>query len=72
MSQSFGPGALRLSGLAARLLGWRPAEFWAATPAELAAALAPPGDAGGEPLGRDLLNQMMELEHDRCGGQPAD
>src|SRR5215204_5976668 len=35
----FGEKAAALSGLAARLLGWRPAEFWAATPAELAAAL---------------------------------
>lgn len=33
------PAALRLCGLAARQLGWRPRDFWAATPAELAAAL---------------------------------
>lgn len=31
----FAPRAARLAGLAALLLGWRPAEFWAATPAEL-------------------------------------
>ena len=37
MSETFGPAALRLCALAARLLGWRPAEFWAATPAELTA-----------------------------------
>ena len=36
--RAFGPAAQHLSGLAARLLGWRPAEFWQATPAELAAA----------------------------------
>jgi uncharacterized phage protein (TIGR02216 family) len=34
-----GPVAAELSGLAARALGWRPAEFWNATPAELAASL---------------------------------
>jgi hypothetical protein len=27
-------------GAAATLLGWRPSDFWAATPAELASALA--------------------------------
>ena len=35
----FGKRAVALSGLAARTLGWRPAEFWAATPSELAWAL---------------------------------
>jgi Phage tail assembly chaperone protein, TAC len=43
----FGESAARLAGLAAALLGWRPAEFWAATPDELAcilAALSPPAD----------------------------
>jgi Phage tail assembly chaperone protein, TAC len=40
----FGDGAARLAGLSAQLLGWRPQDFWAATPADLAlclAALAP-------------------------------
>jgi hypothetical protein len=46
MSETFGPGAGRLGGLAARLLGWRPHEFWSATPAELAAVLAPYASAG--------------------------
>lgn len=39
MSDKFGAGAARLAGAAAMLLGWRPKEFWDATPAELAAAL---------------------------------
>lgn len=34
---TFGESACRLMAAAAVLLGWRPAEFWAATPAELAA-----------------------------------
>ena len=38
--------------LAARLLGWRPAEFWAATPAELFAALAPAESEDGAGLDR--------------------
>lgn len=56
----FGPRAVTLAGLAARLLGWRPAEFWAATPAELHAALAPP--APDAPLDRTHLNRLMELD----------
>ncbi|HEY0271356.1 MAG TPA: phage tail assembly chaperone [Sphingomonas sp.] len=32
---AFALHAARLAGLAGALLGWRPAEFWAATPAEL-------------------------------------
>lgn len=34
----FGDSAVRLCGVAATALGWRPAEFWRATPAELACA----------------------------------
>ena len=37
---SFGEAAVRLSGAAAVLLGWRPDDFWNATPAELAAVLS--------------------------------
>ena len=38
----FGEAAARLCGAAAMMLGWRPEEFWNATPAELALALQPP------------------------------
>jgi hypothetical protein len=62
VSGRFGPSAMKLYGVAARLLGWRPQEFWTATPAELSAALAPPADhcAG---MDRDELNLMMERDH---------
>jgi Phage tail assembly chaperone protein, TAC len=33
---SFTDGAVQLCGQCAILLGWRPQEFWTATPAELA------------------------------------
>ena len=46
----FGPGAARLAGLAARMFGWLPDQFWLATPAELAAALSPYRDESGEPV----------------------
>lgn len=35
-----GPAALTLAGVMARVAGWRPDEFWAATPADVRAALA--------------------------------
>ena len=37
--KSFAQSALRLAGLSGALLGWRPDDFWRATPAELAAVL---------------------------------
>lgn len=36
----FAEAAARLAGVAAVLLGWRPDEFWQATPEELAGVLA--------------------------------
>jgi uncharacterized phage protein (TIGR02216 family) len=50
MSSTFGAAAARLSTAASLLLGWRPDEFWNATPAELALAISP---ADG-PEGPDL------------------
>lgn len=63
----FGPAALTLCALAARHLGWRPHEFWAATPAELAAAmgLATAGGASLPCLDRDTLQRLMEHDHER-------
>ncbi len=61
-SQRFGASALRLCAIAARALGWRPADFWNATPAELMAILAPPGEASAT-LSRDDLTRMMEQDH---------
>jgi hypothetical protein len=62
MSERFGAQALRLAGHAARLLGWRPHEFWSATPAELAAAL---GEAPGDPaIDRADIDRMMKGDED--------
>lgn len=65
MSAAFGPGAARLAGLAGRLLGWRPGDFWHATPADLAAAFTP--FAAPEALTRADLTRLMEHDHDRRG-----
>jgi hypothetical protein len=47
-------------------LGWRPADFWAATPAELAAALsAVAGDPGDPaPVGRSELARLIGEDRD--------
>ena len=61
MSEAFGPGALRLVGVMARLAGWPPEQFWAATPADVAAALAAwVEEDTGAPMARDALAAMME------------
>ena len=51
----FAAAARVLAGLAARLLGWRPHEFWQATPDELAAALTMPGDLSADPPSADAI-----------------
>lgn len=56
----FADAARRAAHVAAAVLGWRPAEFWAATPAELATALgldAPPSSAV---VDASALRGMME------------
>ena len=58
MSESFGASAARLAGAAAGLLGWRPDEFWAATPAELVTSLGL-GEAGGEPADRGVIDALL-------------
>jgi uncharacterized phage protein (TIGR02216 family) len=59
VSLAFGPGAARLAGAAQVLLGWRPGEFWAATPAEMAVALGGVVEAGGEPADRATLGALL-------------
>ena len=61
MSDSFAATARRCNALAARLLGWRPDEFWRATPAELVLALADPDEiAATTPPTRETIARMME------------
>ena len=63
MSDRFGEAALHLCALAARALRWRPGEFWAATPAELAACLTDP-TAPAAPLARTDLDRLMKGDPD--------
>ena len=58
----FSEAAARLAGLAGALLGWRPDEFWRATPAELASVLgALTADGRAAPLARDELARLEEM-----------
>ena len=57
----FGNAATRLCGQCALLLGWRPAEFWAATPAELACVLSAYAPREEAPPDAVALQKLMEL-----------
>lgn len=63
---SFAEVAVRLSGQCALLLGWRPEEFWTATPSEIAAirdALHGPEKSGT--VSRAEIDRLMEIENGR-------
>lgn len=63
MTQTFAAAAKTWCPLAARLLGWRPDEFWRATPAELVLALADPEAAeAAAPPSREAITAMMERD----------
>ena len=65
MTATFAEAALQWASLAAQTLRWRPAEFWAATPAELATALTPLDDLSTlPPPSRDAIARMMERDAD--------
>ena len=57
----FAAAAVRLAGLAGALLGWRPEEFWKATPAELAAVLGAMAGEAEEPASAADLRRLMEI-----------
>lgn len=57
----FTASATRLAGLSGALLGWRPDEFWTATPVELASiisALSPPSEGVAD---SQTLAQLKEI-----------
>lgn len=66
LEELFGPAALRLQGISARLLGWRPDHFWQATPAELIASLSL-NDVPRAGLDRGELEKLMEHENGNAG-----
>ncbi len=57
----FSESAGRLAGLAGALLGWRPDEFWRATPAELGAVVRAMIGDDGEAAGVAELARLREM-----------
>ena len=61
MNAPFAPSAVALCTIAARVLGWRPHEFWRATPAELALSLGA-DEAVKTPPTRAEIKRLIERE----------
>lgn len=59
-TERFSEAAGRLAGLAGALLGWRPEEFWRATPAELGAVLGAMAGSDVEAASRSDLERLMQ------------
>lgn len=57
----FAEAAGRLAGQAGALLGWRPEEFWRATPVELAAVLTALSPSEGMPALSGDLARLKEM-----------
>jgi hypothetical protein len=56
----FEAAARRAARVAAETLGWRPDDFWAATPADLRTALGLDDAADDAPVTADVLARLME------------
>lgn len=61
---TFALSAQKLCGQCAVALGWRPHEFWASTPVELACVLNALTPGRDNPAGAEDLNTLMELHPD--------
>jgi hypothetical protein len=64
----FADGAARLAGVAGALLGWRPDEFWRATPAEFGAVLTALAPEAEEGVTRGELERLAALFPDEGEG----
>ncbi len=62
--ERFSDSAVKLAGLAGALLGWRPDEFWKATPAELATVLRAMAGDEAAPASAEDLERLMEMYPD--------
>lgn len=58
--ERFSESAGRLAGLAGALLGWRPDEFWRATPAELGAVLGAMAGEAADAVSRSEFEALMK------------
>lgn len=57
----FAEAAARLAGVTAVLLGWRPEEFWRATPEELAGVLAALAGDEAAPLDGAVVERLRGM-----------
>lgn len=57
----FSEAAARLAGVAGALLGWRPDDYWNATPAELAAVLGAMAGEMDAPASADDLARLKAM-----------
>ena len=62
---SFGEKAAELAGYASALLGWRPCDFWGATPCELETALGAGVTKPDELMGRAEMDRLAGLFPDK-------
>lgn len=62
MSDTFSQTANWLAGMTSRSLGWRPGDFWSATPAEIAAIFSKEGETADATLSRSEFESLMERE----------
>ncbi len=60
----FADTADKLCGQCAVMLGWRPDEFWTATPTELACVLRALRPECDDPADSNLVTRMMEMYPD--------
>ena len=60
MSARFADAAAKLAGLAGVAFGWSPAQFWDATPAELAALVAALGGDAAPPPDAATIARLKE------------
>ena len=58
--QCFSDNALALAGLAGRNLGWRPDDFWQATPVELLAMLGLTPKKPDSNIAADTINSLLK------------
>ncbi len=61
--RGFSEAALQLAGQTSVLLGWRPDDFWSATPAELAtilSAMSPTADAADGSILQHLMKEFPD------------
>lgn len=66
---TFGETALRLSAICALQLGWRPDEFWNATPAELVCILQIADGDDAAPPNSNEIQKLMSLFPDKAAGE---